>query len=415
MNESQPEHDHKLKRHEHLKHTYEILTQLVMHEGRFISERTNNFLLFNSILFTGFLILANQISDTNIYFIVLKIAIPIVGLMMSVLHSVTVSGTINAADFWRSSIGLIETDLDYWYPEKIEQDNDLDIFSARGRSLDKIQTRQRQNALRLSQPPNFLKRLSSYLPGPNRIFVIWLPFLIFMLWLLALLWSWTLSKDLNIWIVLGQVYLNEFVIAILLLILASIFIALLIIVKYVRRPSLEFLLDKGEPTPEDNRQGSMWYHLKVRNKEPPRFFNRDAALQCIARIDFVDKNTKTQLVPQITAHWVSQPKPRDYSTGEFDPSKIPACQRTDVGFKEEMFNILIKFEGESICFATNPWVVYRYQKGETEWEKLKIDVNEFIVKVELEAINLGKKKRAEYLLKNNGMKKEDIEIILLEK
>ncbi|WP_440953650.1 hypothetical protein [Methanococcoides sp. FTZ1] len=192
MTVTQAEHDLKLKRHEHLMHIYEILTQLVMHEGRFISERTNNFLLFNSIFFTGFLVLANQISETNICFIILKIAIPIVGLMMSVLHSVTISNTINAANFWRSSIGLIEDDDDYWYPSKIEQDTDLDIFKARRRYLDnKIQTRQLYNPLSLSQPPKLLKRPSSYLPQPNRIFVLWLPSLIGMLWLLALLWCLT--------------------------------------------------------------------------------------------------------------------------------------------------------------------------------------------------------------------------------
>jgi hypothetical protein len=54
MNGSQLEHDDRLKRHERLRYLHEILVQLVMHEGRFISERANIFLLFNSILFTVF-------------------------------------------------------------------------------------------------------------------------------------------------------------------------------------------------------------------------------------------------------------------------------------------------------------------------------------------------------------------------
>ena len=54
MNEE--EHPNLSRRHDDLWRLYEILVQLVMHEGRFISERTNNFLLFNSILFTGFLL-----------------------------------------------------------------------------------------------------------------------------------------------------------------------------------------------------------------------------------------------------------------------------------------------------------------------------------------------------------------------
>lgn len=65
-------------------------------------------------------------------------------------------------------------------------------------------------------------------------------------------------------------------------------------------------------------------------------------------VDFLDKNTKKRLVLQITAHWVNQPEPRDHSTGRFDPSKVSACQRIDVGFREEMFDILIKFEDVEI-------------------------------------------------------------------
>ncbi|MHC1582840.1 MAG: hypothetical protein ACXQT5_07690 [Candidatus Syntropharchaeia archaeon] len=130
-------------------------------------------------------------------------------------------------------------------------------------------------------------------------------------------------------------FLNEFVISTLVLILAVISIVLLIIVEYVRRPSLEFLQHKDEPGPEDEGQRSMWYHLKV-----------------------LDKNTKKPLVPQITAHWVNKPEPRDYSTERFDPSKIPECQIIDGGFRDEMFDILIKFEGEKSFFAADPWVVY---------------------------------------------------------
>lgn len=189
MNESKLEHDHQLKRHERLKHLHGILVQLVMHEGRFVSERTNNFLLFNSVLFAGFLLLSTQIYNIDRWFIILKIALSAAGMLMSIWHIFSITHTINAADFWRSSIGLIEEDPDFWYPSKIERDEDLDIFSARSRYLNGMQTRQQQHMLRLSQPPIFVKKLSRYFPGTNRISAFWLPFLIGILWLLAFIWS----------------------------------------------------------------------------------------------------------------------------------------------------------------------------------------------------------------------------------
>ena len=129
MNKSQLKPDKQLKRHERLQHLYDILVQLVMHEGRFISERTNNFLLFNSILFTGFILLLTPIENTDSWISTIKILLPAAGLVISVLHSVSIARTINAADFWRSSIGLIEKDADFWYPGKTKKDIDMDIFS----------------------------------------------------------------------------------------------------------------------------------------------------------------------------------------------------------------------------------------------------------------------------------------------
>jgi hypothetical protein len=181
--------DYQIKRHERLQYLYGILVQLVMHEGRFVSERTNNFLLFNSILFTGFLFLSSQVGNINAWIIAFKVVLPAVGLVMSVLHSISIARTIDAADFWRSSIGLIEEDSDFWYPAKVKKDTDLDIFRARCRYLEGIQMRQQQHVLRLSQPHSFIKKLSSHLPEPNRIFVFWLPSLIGILWLLALVGS----------------------------------------------------------------------------------------------------------------------------------------------------------------------------------------------------------------------------------
>lgn len=196
------------------------------------------------------------------------------------------------------------------------------------------------------------------------------------------------------------------------LIISIISILLFSYVEYERRPVLEFVNHKDKKTRED--PGCMWYHLKVRNKKPRKWLNRDAAMECIARISFLDKDYRKELVSQIEAHWTNQPEPRNFPEGTFDPTKIPICQRKNVGFREEMFDILIKWNGEKGFYAANPWVVYRYPKGHPEYEKLRVDMDECIIKVEIEAINLGKKQEAEYLLKNKGTKLDDIEIILLD-
>lgn len=200
--------------------------------------------------------------------------------------------------------------------------------------------------------------------------------------------------------------------------LATTSIFLLFITEWIRRPYLEFVEHKDEPTPEDRKHGGyMWYHLKVRNKEP-KLFNRDTALQCAARIEFLDKANKSPLVGQISAHWVSQPEPRDFR-GVFDYTKVPMCQRIDVGFREEMFDVFIKFEGENGFYATDPWIIYpflggMYKKEASEMQKMYINASECTIKVELEAINLGKRKVAYFHLKNKGTKMDDIEITPLD-
>ena len=175
------------ERHEQLHKTYAILVQLLMHEGRFISERTNHFLVFNSFLFATLLLLPNQVG----WIYALRVTIPIFGFLMSVLHSIIISRTMNAADFWRSSIGLIEKDSDFWYLDKVDgdiRDTDLDIFTARSRYLNG-NTFSLKSPIILSRPPSFINKLSSQIPDPNQIYVFLLPSFIAILWILALIWG----------------------------------------------------------------------------------------------------------------------------------------------------------------------------------------------------------------------------------
>lgn len=173
-------------RHEHLHQTYEILVQLIIHEGTFISDRTSNFLMFNSILFATLIILPTHVGS----FDALRVTLPVMGLIMSVIHSVIITHTMDAADFWRSSICLIEEDQCFWYPEKVKNDDDLDVFSARNRLRlkDRNLTRQEKCSIKISKPPKFIKKLSSKLPEPNRFYVFWLPFFICIIWFIAFIW-----------------------------------------------------------------------------------------------------------------------------------------------------------------------------------------------------------------------------------
>ena len=178
---------------------------------------------------------------------------------------------------------------------------------------------------------------------------------------------------------------------------------------YFRYPVLEIVPHKDEPTEEDRIRGYMWYHVKVRNKKPPRLFRREIARACKVRVSFLDKNGR-EIVRQITAHWTNQPEPRD-AQGRFQASLIPMCQERDIGFLEEPIDILIKFEGERAFYAADPWVVYRFPQKSKEWEELKVEVEEGIIRLTFEAINLGRPivKQLRFKIKGEGL--DDVEII----
>jgi hypothetical protein len=175
---------HRSERHEHLHSTYGILVQLLLREGGLISERTNNFLTLNYVLFATFLVLPKQVGWIES----LRVILPIVGLIMSVLQFKIIARSIDAADFWRSSIGLIEEDSDFWYRAKEDKDKDLDIFLARMRYLNGNEpSRQRESPIVLSRLPIFINKFLYFLPEPLLIYGFWLPLLILILWLLALI------------------------------------------------------------------------------------------------------------------------------------------------------------------------------------------------------------------------------------
>lgn len=153
------------ERHVRLWHMYSMLLQLIMHEGRFVSERTSNFLLWNSIFFAGFLFLAIEVVAVRTEILAFKLAVPIVGITMSVFHHLVIRHNLQARDFWRDRLIQIENDPDFWYPAKVAGDNNLNIIQAR-------------HAVARS-----VRRFH-----PNAMYGYWLPLFLGALWSLALWW-----------------------------------------------------------------------------------------------------------------------------------------------------------------------------------------------------------------------------------
>lgn len=180
------ENERRQRRQQRLQHLHGMLVQLVMHEGRFVSERTNNFLLYNSIFFGGFLLLRTQLQQQTGWSMAAGIAISSVGIIFSFLFFIIIGRTIASANFWRSTAGLIQQDPDFWFPGETIQDADLDFFSARNRSAQDKETRQRQHPLELGGVA--IKRKFARL-APNFIFGTLLPIIIGLLWVFALVWT----------------------------------------------------------------------------------------------------------------------------------------------------------------------------------------------------------------------------------
>ena len=74
--------DYKLRR-EKLEFLYERLFELIIHEGRYVSERTNVFLIFNGVLFAAFSILKVEIQDPNFWSVGSSIGIGTIGIIVS--------------------------------------------------------------------------------------------------------------------------------------------------------------------------------------------------------------------------------------------------------------------------------------------------------------------------------------------
>lgn len=187
----------KYKRSNRLQYLHEILVQLLINEGQLISGRTNNFLLFNSILFAGFILLLTQRNFIPLYF---ELLLCFFGLGTCIFHVASTYLSLQVATFWEASIFLIEKDEDFCHSLMLENYNDLDIFSTRKWHIDSIfeptleyikTTRQaeiiRQKRLNCYDLPEILIRPALKLPFARKYFDYANPFLVFLLWAVSLL------------------------------------------------------------------------------------------------------------------------------------------------------------------------------------------------------------------------------------
>ena len=73
----------------------------------------------------------------------------------------------------------------------------------------------------------------------------------------------------------------------------------------------------------------------------------------------------------------------------------------NVGFRQEKIDVFIKYD-DGTCYVADPWFVYRFPPRTPVWNRLRLPVKECIVRVELEAANLGREVKREFRFRNTG-------------
>ena len=169
-------------RSQRLQHLHDNLVQLVIHEGRFVSERTNIFLLFNSLFFAGFVVLRVQPLAETGWTLAATVLVPALGLMIGGLQILLISKNVVAANFWRNTAKLIQEDGDFWWPGRKDGDDDLGFFIARSREAKGESTRQTTHPFQTGG--KHLRFVHS-----NTILGIRFPAVFIVLWIFALSWG----------------------------------------------------------------------------------------------------------------------------------------------------------------------------------------------------------------------------------
>jgi hypothetical protein len=196
-------------------------------------------------------------------------------------------------------------------------------------------------------------------------------------------------------------------------------VAMFVWFEWYRRPRLSIWPSKDGPK-------DVWIHLTVRGQDPLwRGLPRDVAADCVALVSFLDPATfpasENELM-RIQAHWVGRPEPRYY----YD---IPLITTRNVGFREEMIDVLRRHPDDGAAYAADPWIVYRppwelpvdapadtppeikakwseiRTKLEQDWGKRRLKPGVYIVRVIVEPANGLAMKRYFRLTLPEGMGK----------
>jgi len=111
-------------------------------------------------------------------------------------------------------------------------------------------------------------------------------------------------------------------------------------------------------------RSSRFIHLKVINKEWPRWWQRffyglRSAHSCKAKLDFIDPITKSTIF-SIQGRWNSTPEPlipiTSPNVGIFDPARAMHGEiETILPNEEKEITIALKFEGDDEFFGFNNW------------------------------------------------------------
>lgn len=189
-------------------------------------------------------------------------------------------------------------------------------------------------------------------------------------------------------------------------VVAVVAIALFLWAEILRRPVLDVEPQVDTPGEEDDH---LYLHLNVTNRMPPWMFSRDLAVDCTAYVSYLDPDTRRPLVGEVTAKWASRPNPIVPVNGaiKFAEWLIPTTTRMNVGFLPEKFDVFIKWADDGSCYAANPWKVFGYPRNHPEYARLRLPKNECIVRVELEAANLGRRATHELRFENTGPRLAD--------
>lgn len=174
-------------RGERLRELYGRALTLLLHESRLVLDRGTSFLSTNAILFAGFTVLTTRpgaVGDQGF-----RLALSVFGLVLCLTYLVVSAQTLNALEFWRGSLALIEDDPDYWYPGRTLRDEDLDLFHARARDHANLSTKQHEQPVQHRILPRCIHRLALRSIAPNQFYAGLLPAAFASLWLGAFTWS----------------------------------------------------------------------------------------------------------------------------------------------------------------------------------------------------------------------------------